>query len=77
MKSEKNNNSGNCIITVLDANDLPSFNSDTSSTITNGNATNNSMSSSIVNHNRRQESNNSRNVLHRFLIFHRSDQSQT
>ncbi len=75
-----NNNSGNCIITVLDANDLPPLNSNTSLTAITGNSSIDSSSlltSSATNHNRRLENNNSHNVLHRFLILHRSDQSQT
>jgi E3 ubiquitin-protein ligase MARCH1/8 len=65
-----NNNNGNCIITVLDANDLPPLNSNTSLDVLSANNSNN--------RNRRYENTNpNRNVLHRFLIFHRSDQSQT
>ncbi|CAF0737905.1 unnamed protein product [Adineta steineri] len=75
--NNNNNNSGNCIITVLDANDLPPLNSNTSMTAmtSNNNSTNSTSPQSSVNHNRRHD--NNRNVLHRFLIFHRSDQSQT
>jgi hypothetical protein len=72
--NNNNNNNGSCIITVLDANDLPPLNSNTSLTVTSGN---NSVDSPSINNNRRLENNHNRNVLHRFLIFHRSDQSQT
>jgi len=53
-----NNNRGNCIVTVLDANDLPPLNSNTSSTVIDGN----SPSSTNINRNRR-------NFLHRFFLF--------
>ncbi|UJR29067.1 hypothetical protein I4U23_010281 [Adineta vaga] len=70
-----NNNSGNCIITVLDANDLPPLNSNTSLNGMTGNiSTDRNSPQTSINRNRRQEPN--RNVLHRFLIFHRSDQLQ-
>jgi hypothetical protein len=77
-KTTDNNKNANCIITVLDANDLPPLNSNTSLTaIANEHSTNSStLPSSNPNPNRRHENRN-RNVLHRFLIFHRSDQSQT
>jgi hypothetical protein len=65
--NNNNNNSGNCIVTVLDANDLPPLNSNTSL---------DSASPQLLTHNRRHENANNRNVLHRFFIFHRSDQSQ-
>ena len=81
MKSSNNNNnnnSGNCIVTVLDASDLPPLNSNTSLTVITGNtSTDLASSQSSINRNRRHENNNNRNVLHRFLIFHRSDQSQS
>ncbi|CAF2522128.1 unnamed protein product [Rotaria sp. Silwood2] len=74
-----NNNRDNCIVTVLDANDLPPLNSTTSSIVTTGN-TNiqfDSSSSTSINRNRRHQDNNHRRFLHRFFIFHRSNQSQT
>jgi len=75
-----NKSGGNCIVTVLDANDLPPLNSNTSLTAVAGNTSidSTSLPSSTTNRNRRLENNNNntRNVLHRFLIFHRSDQSQ-
>jgi len=73
------NNSGNCIITVLDADDLPPLNSNTSVTPIAGHSSidSSSLPTSTTNHNRRLQNNNTRNVLHRFLILHRSDQSQT
>ncbi len=77
MKNPNNNNE-NCIITVLDANDLPPLNSNTSLEILSANNSSSSLPLSNTNRNRRYENNNTnRNVLHRFLIFHRSDQSQT
>ncbi len=66
-KHSNNNTGDNCIITVLDANDLPPLNSDTSLIAEAGNNSS-SLPSATPNHNR--------NMLHRFLIFHRSDQSQ-
>jgi len=60
-----NNNRGNCIVTVLDANDLPPLNSNTSSTVMHGN----SPSSTNINRNRRHENNNRGNFLHRFFLF--------
>jgi len=53
-----NNNRGNCIVTVLDANDLPPLNSNTSSTVIDGN----SPLSTNVNRHRR-------NFLQRFFLF--------
>jgi len=53
-----NNNRGNCIVTVLDANDLPPLNSNTLSTLIDDN----SPTSTNVNRNRR-------NFLHRFYVF--------
>ena len=71
--SHSNNNSGNCIITVLDANALPPLNTNVRLIgISENNSTNLTSSQSSINRNRRQEPN--RNVLHRFFIFHRSDQ---
>lgn len=67
MKNSKTN-SDDCIVTVLEANDLPPLNSNTSPT---GLTSNNSNSSSTSNRN-----SNHRNVLHRFFIFHRSDQTE-
>ena len=67
MKNSKSN-SDDCIITVLDANDLPPFNPNTSPrSLPTNNSNTHSTSNRISNH---------RNVLHRFLIFHRSDQIQ-
>ena len=75
LNNNNNNNNGNCIITVLDANDLPPLNSNTSAAAMNSNASTDLNSSQVsINRNRRFEGN--RNVLHRFLIFHRSDQIQ-
>jgi len=51
LTKNSNNNRGNCIVTVLDANDLPPLNSNTSSTVIDGNS---------INRNRR-------NFLHRFF----------
>jgi len=72
-----NNNSDNCIITVLDANDLPPLNSNTSLATTTDNTPIDLASSQSLTINRNRHHENNRNVLHRFLIFHRSDQSQT
>ncbi|CAF1378802.1 unnamed protein product, partial [Rotaria sordida] len=75
-----NNNRDNCIVTVLDANDLPPLNSNTSSIGTTGNNTTiqfDSSSSTSINRNRRHQDNNHRRFLHRFFIFHRLNQSQT
>jgi hypothetical protein len=72
-----NNNSGNCIVTVLDANDLPSLNSNTSAVAGDSSIDPPSLPLLTTNRNQHLENNrNSQNVLHRFLIFHRSDQSQ-
>jgi hypothetical protein len=70
-----NDNHGDCIITVLDANDLPPFNSNTSSTVTPGNTTiqSNSPSSISISRNRRHQNNNSRSFLRRFFLFHGSN----
>jgi hypothetical protein len=68
-----NNNRGNCIVTVLDANDLPPLNSNTSSTVNQLN----SPSPTNINRNRRHQNNHRRNFLHRFSVFNRSNQSQT
>ncbi len=77
MKSSHDKND-NCIITVLDANDLPPLNSNTSATVTSGITPIDStfFPVSTANRNRRHENPHHRNILHRFLIFHRSDQSQ-
>jgi len=73
----QNKTGGNCIVTVLDANDLPPLNSNTSLTAVAGNTSidSTSLPSAIANHNRRLENNNNntRNVLHRYLIFYRSE----
>ncbi|CAF5010214.1 unnamed protein product [Rotaria sp. Silwood1] len=79
-KPVNDNNADNCIVTVLDINDLPPLSSDTSLTTIVGNSSRDSTlpQSLTIDRNRRHENNNNnRNVLHRFLIFHRSDRSQT
>lgn len=75
--TNQTNRTDHCIITVLDANDLPPLNSNSSSTNRIETETNERSAHSIPsNSTRRQENHSGRNVLHRFLIFHRSDQSQ-
>lgn len=69
-----------CIVTVLDASDLLPLSSNTTPIVNAGiNATGSTPAlpplSSITNRNRRHEHSHRRNVLHRFLIFHRSDPS--
>ncbi|CAF3997876.1 unnamed protein product [Rotaria magnacalcarata] len=74
------NNRDNCIVTVLDANDLPPLNSNTSSTTPMGNINiqfDSSSSSTSINRNRRHQNSNHRRFLNRFFPFHRSNQSQT
>ncbi|CAF0932298.1 unnamed protein product [Rotaria sordida] len=77
--TNNNNNTDNCIVTVLDLNNLPPLNSNTSLTTIVGNSSRDSTSrqSLIIDRNQRHENNSNRNVLHRFSIFHRSDQSET
>jgi hypothetical protein len=69
-----NDNCGNCVITVLDANDLPPLNSNTSSTVAPGNMImqSNSPSSISINRNRRHPDDNRQGFLHRFFLFHQA-----
>ena len=82
--SNQSRRTENCIITVLDANDLPPLNSNLASTLASDGTVINgtSTASNLSTHDNQQSyqhgrnNNNRRNVLHRFLIFHRSDLSQ-
>ncbi|CAF1554439.1 unnamed protein product [Adineta ricciae] len=69
------NKRGNCIITVLDANDLPPLNSNTSSSVTPGHTTirSNSPSATSTNRNRRHDDNHHQHFLHRIFHFRRSN----
>ena len=79
LKSSKGGSqSDNCIITVLDANDLPPLNSNLSSTLTSGNdRVESNATSPQITRNRRYERNPSRNVFHRFFIYHRPEPTST